>query len=210
MIKQSITFRDLEDREVTEDHYFHLNKLELLEMEINTEGGLQRYIDRLVETTDGTKAYYLFKSIILSSHGKKTDDAVSFEKDAAATKKFEQSPALGELIFGFIDDANTGAQFVRGLLPAHIVEEVEKEAAEQKRAEESDKGTTPEIRTAPPVLDTTKEGPKEKKEKTADDFTRDELLDMSQERFDELVGTDPSRMQPHQLQIAYQRKTTAR
>lgn len=144
MITQTIKYEDYDGNEVTEDFYFNLTKLEVMEMEIRHEGGLSNYIEKLTKTTAGVEAYDLFKTIILSSCGKKSDDGRRFLKSPEITADFEQSPALGELIFGFLEDGNSAAEFIRGLLPAKLVKDVEEEARRN--------GTTiTELPTAAPV-----------------------------------------------------------
>ena len=39
MFKKTITYRNpFEDQEITEDHYFHLSKAEIVELEMSEEG----------------------------------------------------------------------------------------------------------------------------------------------------------------------------
>jgi hypothetical protein len=46
----------------------------------------------------------------------------------------------------------------------------------------------------------------EMKPKTAEDYTRDELVAMSDEEFDRVAGTDLKKMPPAVMQVAYQRQ----
>lgn len=178
MIKQSITYDDYNDQSVTEEFYFNLTKLEIMELELKFEGGIENHIQSLIATTNGVEAYHLFKDIVLSSYGQKSADGKRFIKSPELTAEFEQSPALGELIFGFLEDGNDAAAFIRGLLPSKLVKEVE---AEAKKSKDSD---VVELPTAPPVVE-------EKKE-----LTDEELLKMK-----------PQDMTPEQLQRAYTLKT---
>ena len=43
-------------------------------------------------------------------------------------------------------------------------------------------------------------------EKTLEDYSREELLAMSQEQFDKLAGTDPTKMSREALSVAMQRR----
>jgi len=141
MIKETIKYEDYNGQEQSEDFYFNLTKLEMMEMEIDHDGGkggLKDYIDKLTKTTAGSEAYHLFKDIILASCGQKSDDGRRFIKNDEIRTDFEQSPAMAELIFSIIQDGEKAARFVRGILPAKMVEEAEAEAA-RDRAE----GKTP-------------------------------------------------------------------
>ncbi len=199
MIKQTITYENYDGQSVTEDFYFNLNKLEVMEMEISFEGGLKNHIERLTKAESGPEAYFLFKDIILSSYGRKYENGKGFEKSDELKKKFEESPALGELIFGFLQDGNDAAAFTRGILPAKMIAEAEKEAAKNTKTE------AVELPTAPPQLE--EEQPLQNSDAKFEDYTREELLAMPQERFQSLIPSNPTDMTAYQLQIAMQRKT---
>ena len=49
MIKKTMTTVDFGGTERTEDYYFNLTKAEIMEMELNTEGGFNAMIKRIVE-----------------------------------------------------------------------------------------------------------------------------------------------------------------
>lgn len=190
MIKQSIKYDDYHGNEVTEDFYFNLTKLEIMEMEISFEGGLQKHIEKLTETNSGVEVYHLFKDIIMKSYGKKSDDGRRFIKNEELTTDFEQSPALAELIFGFLSDSQDAAQFIQGILPSKLVAEAAKEA-------QKNPGTVTELPTAAPTL----EG-----EKKFEDYSREELLEMPIEQFKALVPSKDVDMTKEQLLVAMQRK----
>ncbi len=209
MIKQTITYKNYEDppQEVTEDFYFNLNKLEIMEMELDWEGGLRNYIEKLTKTTAGKDAYYLFKWIIEKSYGiKKSNNKFEKEDDQGHRhwKDFEDSPALSELIFGFISDGNDAAKFVQGLLPPGAVEEAERDAAKQKAAESTTPElTTPQTTPEPPVA------PVEQKDETAkvyDDYTTLELREMSDDDFFKLLPSKETDWSKEQLLMAMQRR----
>lgn len=178
MIKQTIKYDDYNGEEQNEEFYFNLTKLEIMEMELKFEGGLEGHIKKLMETENGVDAYYLFKDLVLSSYGKKSDDGKRFIKSEEFRTDFESSPALGELIFGFMSEATSAATFVTGLLPSKMVAEVEAEAKKQAEATKPATDTPVELPTAPPVLVT--ETPIE--EKKPQDMSREELLAAMKER----------------------------
>lgn len=207
MIKQTITYKNYEDppQEVTEDFYFNLNKIEIMEMELDWEGGLKNYIEKLQKTTAGKEAYYLFKWIIEKSYGiKKSNNKFEKEDDDGHRhwKDFEDSPALSELIFGFISDGNDAAKFVQGLLPPGAVEEAQRELAKQQTEEPSTETPAVEAPT-PPVA------PEEKKDETAkryDDYTTLELREMSDNDFFALLPSKETDWTKEQLLMAMHRR----
>ena len=44
MLKQEITYTDLDGKKITETFYFHLSKMEVLELEQEFPGGLGEYL----------------------------------------------------------------------------------------------------------------------------------------------------------------------
>ena len=52
MVKKTIKYTDYNGNEMEEDFYFNLSKVELLEMEMSTEGGLENKIKKIVESNN--------------------------------------------------------------------------------------------------------------------------------------------------------------
>ena len=48
MLKKTITYTDYNGMERTEDFYFNLSKAELMEMEMSTTGGMEAYVEKIV------------------------------------------------------------------------------------------------------------------------------------------------------------------
>lgn len=184
MIKKTITFEDFNGNPQTEDYYFNLSKLEIVEMELKFPEGLEGYIQKITETESGVEAYKLFKEIILSSYGVKSQDGKRFEKSEELRLSFEQSPALAELIFEFLSNADAGAEFVKGILPAALVAEAQKELDGKKTEDVQLPSETKKI----------------------DSYSKDELLAMSDEEFNSLAGEDPLQMSRETLMIAMERR----
>lgn len=62
MLKKTITYTNLfTDKEVTEDHFFHISKADLIEMEMSQKGGMQEYIERIIASEDGASIIAMFK-----------------------------------------------------------------------------------------------------------------------------------------------------
>jgi len=85
MIKKEITFTNFNDEEVTEEHYFHLSKSELIDMELETEGGLSTKLAAIVEGADVKEILQTFRDIIAKSYG---------QRDPVNASKFFKSPRI--------------------------------------------------------------------------------------------------------------------
>ena len=174
MIKKTITYEDLDGNKVTEDFWFHLNKLEMAEMDAKY-GGLVQLGNTLSETDDALKAYNIFKDILLNSYGKRTDDGRRFHKKDPATGAayrydLEGSDALGEMILEMVDKPELAVELFQGLLPKGWQEEIKKEEAKNA-------GEAPVLATAPPVVEAPAELTDEELVKMKpQDMTKEQLL----------------------------------
>jgi hypothetical protein len=133
VLKKSITFESHDGKEVTEEHYFHLSKADLVELEMTHKGGLQAYIQRVVESQDGRAIIEEFKRLILMSYGKKNQDGTRFIKNQELRDDFISSPAYDVLFMELVTDAGLAAEFVNGIIPKGLGDQVEKTVPKPKR-----------------------------------------------------------------------------
>ena len=80
MLKKTINYTDYNGMERKEDFYFNLNKAEVAEMELSTEGGLAEMIQKIVSSKDTPSIVKIFKDLILKAYGEKTPDGKRFVK----------------------------------------------------------------------------------------------------------------------------------
>lgn len=126
MLKKRIEYVDYDNNKREEDFYFNLNKAEIAEMELSTEGGLQKWIERIIDAQDMPQLIDLFKKLILKSYGEKSADGKRFIKSAQLSEEFSQTEAYSELFMELATDEKAAADFVNGIIPADFAEEVEK------------------------------------------------------------------------------------
>lgn len=123
MLKKTIKYTDFNDEEVEEDFYFHLSKAELVEMELSVDGGLSESLKKLIATEDGKEIIKEFKTIILSSYGKRSDDGRRFIKTQDLRDEFESSEAYSALFMELVTDMNAAIEFINGVIPKGLAEE---------------------------------------------------------------------------------------
>ena len=116
MLKKTIKYTDYNGEEKEQDFYFHLNKAELLEMELSAEGGLEATIKKLMDEKNGEKIVAMFKDLILKSYGEKTVDG-RFAKSPELSKRFTETAAYPELFTELATDAEAASAFVNGIIP---------------------------------------------------------------------------------------------
>lgn len=132
MIKKQITYTDYDGNERTESFWFALNQAELLEMNLEKNGGLSNMITRITETNDYAELSRILKDLILRSYGVKSDDGKRFVKSPAMTEEFMQTEAYSEMFTELVTDAGATSDFIQGIIPQKLAAQV---MAEQKKLE---------------------------------------------------------------------------
>lgn len=132
MIKKQITYTDYDGNERTESFWFALNQAELLEMNLEKNGGLSNMITRITETNDYAELSRIIKDLIRRSYGVKSDDGKRFVKSPAMTEEFIQTEAYSEMFTELVTDAGATSEFIQGIIPQKLAAQV---MAEQKKLE---------------------------------------------------------------------------
>lgn len=117
MLKKTITYKDYNDEERTEDFYFNLSKAEVTEMELSTEGGLGAKIERITKAKDVPAIIAFFKELILKAYGQKSPDGKRFIKSQALSEEFSQTEAYSNLFMELATNAEQASAFVNGIIP---------------------------------------------------------------------------------------------
>lgn len=124
MLKKTITYKDLDDNDVTEDFYFNLNKAELAEMALagtsKGGGGFEEYLKKIIAANDGRQIMDMFKEIIAMSVGKRSATGKSFVKNPEIRDEFMGSEAYSILFMELVTDTSKAIEFIRNLVPADI------------------------------------------------------------------------------------------
>lgn len=143
MLKKTVSYTNFNDEEVTETHYFHLTQAELVEMELSMDGGLSKHLQRVVDSEDGGEIMRTFKTLLLDSYGKKSDDGRNFVKTQAIKDEFASSQAYSQIFMELATNADAAAEFINGIVPKGLEEQMEKFQQNQ------DKPDLPKVREQP-------------------------------------------------------------
>lgn len=116
MLKKTITYvNPMTNQEVTEDHYFHLSKADLVELEASRKGGMHAYLEEVIKSDDNAQILATFKMLVGRSYGRKDGDR--FVKDELFTEEFMKSEAWSEFLMSLMQNASAAAEFVNGVMP---------------------------------------------------------------------------------------------
>jgi hypothetical protein len=123
VLKKTITYEDFDGNSVSEDHFFHLSKAELVELEMSHQGGLSEALKRIVAAEDGKSIIAEFKNIILGAYGKRSDDGKRFVKNQQIRDEFESTEAYSTLFMELVTNTDAAIEFINGVIPAGMTEE---------------------------------------------------------------------------------------
>lgn len=118
MLKKTITYKDYNGVERTEDFMFNLTKAEILEMQLTKDGGMDAAIKKIVDAKDAPEIMKVFKELILKSYGVISDDGRRFIKSKEISDGFAQTEAFSMLYIELATDTDAAAAFVNGIVPA--------------------------------------------------------------------------------------------
>lgn len=120
MIKKTITYKDFNGNDRTEEFYFNLTKAEVTRMEMSTTGGMAEMIQRVIAAQDAPSLIQIFEEMIQKSYGVKTPDGRGFTKRKEDLENFMATEAYSQLFMELVTDADSAAEFVNGIIPSNF------------------------------------------------------------------------------------------
>lgn len=120
MLKHTLTYKNFNDEEVTEDFYFNLTESEIVELEVSIPGGIEKGMQRAISTEDNAAIVEFFKAVINKAYGVRSEDGRKFKKNEEIRQEFESSGAYNALfvyLFTGDDPEEKASTFINGLVP---------------------------------------------------------------------------------------------
>lgn len=117
MFKKRIKYTDYNGNQREEDFYFNLTRSELTEMEFSSAGGLQNYIQKIIDAQSGQEIIAVMKDLIFKSYGEKSLDGKYFNKSKEISEAFSHTEAYDILFMELATDDKAAADFVNGIIP---------------------------------------------------------------------------------------------
>lgn len=129
MLKKTITYTDYNGVQHTDDFYFNLTKVELADMQMSEKEGFDQKLKNIIEAKDNKSIYETFKYFIHKSYGEKSVDGKRFMKTDPVTGAplyiaFMETEAYSELVFELVQNDETMAAFINGIMPKEISEQI--------------------------------------------------------------------------------------
>lgn len=118
MIKKTVSYVDYDGNDRVENFYFNLTQTELTDLSVKHSGGLNDYIQSIIDAKDVKELYSLFKEIIDMSYGKKSEDGRRFMKSQEILDDFKQTLAYDKLVVSLANDEEEAAAFIQGVIPS--------------------------------------------------------------------------------------------
>lgn len=126
MLKKTITYTDYNDVVRKEDFYFNLSKADLIFMDGTQVGGMRQRLEKIIQSQDNVAITEVFRDLIRRSYGERSEDGRRFIKSEELSDAFEQTEAYSELVVELLSDPNKASEFVNGILPKDLMDQVEK------------------------------------------------------------------------------------
>lgn len=125
MLKKTIEYVDYNGVRRKEDFYFNLTTAEIMEMQMGKTGGLDEFINKIVNAQDAPELIKIFKDLIIKAYGEKSADGKRFMKNQEITDSFTQTEAYSILFMELATDSEKAAEFFNGIIPADLRSQVD-------------------------------------------------------------------------------------
>lgn len=122
MLPKKIKSIDFDGNEREETYYFNITEAEMADMALSKDGGLEVYINRIIEAKSVPELKELFKFFIDKSYGVKSDDGKYHRKSPELLADFKATQAYSELIMELLSDTNKAIAFINGIIPTKMRE----------------------------------------------------------------------------------------
>ena len=126
MLRKEVKYKDFDGNDRKDVLWFHLNEVEITEMDLETSGGLVKYMESIIDTNDVNQLIEIFKDLLIRSYGERSMDGKHFYKDDKIRNEFVSSAAYPVLYMEMVSDADKAVEFINGIVPSNIREQMAK------------------------------------------------------------------------------------
>nr|DAU06857.1 MAG TPA: hypothetical protein [Caudoviricetes sp.] len=134
MIKMNVSAETFDGDMVTETLWFHMNKVDLIELQQSEPGGftdtLQAFMSRKPEDwtmADKFKLFDFFRTMVDKAYGERSSDGKRFWKSPEILANFKDSIFYDEFVLSLLEDEEKSIKFFNGVMPKSLIEQAKKE-----------------------------------------------------------------------------------
>lgn len=144
MIKMNVSAETFDGDMVTETLWFHMNKVDLIELQQSEPGGftdtLQAFMSRKSEDwtmADKFKLFDFFRTMVDKAYGERSSDGKRFRKSPEILANFKDSIFYDEFVLSLLEDEEKSIKFFNGVMPKSLIEQAKKERPDVFKAIEA-------------------------------------------------------------------------
>lgn len=144
MIKMNVSAETFDGDMVTETLWFHMNKVDLIELQQSEPGGftdtLQAFMSRKPEDwtmQDKFKLFDFFRTMVDKAYGERSSDGKRFRKSPEILANFKDSIFYDEFVLSLLEDEEKSIKFFNGVMPKSLIEQAKKERPDVFKAIEA-------------------------------------------------------------------------
>lgn len=134
MIKMNVSAETFDGDMVTETLWFHMNKVDLIELQQSEPGGftdtLRAFMSRKSEDwtmSDKFKLFDFFRTMVDKAYGERSSDGKRFRKSPEILANFKDSIFYDEFVLSLLEDEEKSIKFFNGVMPKSLIEQAKKE-----------------------------------------------------------------------------------
>ena len=134
MIKMNVSAETFDGDMVTETLWFHMNKVDLIELQQSEPGGftdtLQAFMSRKSEDwtmQDKFKLFDFFRTMVDKAYGERSSDGKRFRKSPEILANFKDSIFYDEFVLSLLEDEEKSIKFFNGVMPKSLIEQAKRE-----------------------------------------------------------------------------------
>lgn len=134
MIKMNVSAETFDGDMVTETLWFHMNKVDLIELQQSEPGGftdtLQAFMSRRPEdwtNKDKFKLFEFFRAMVDKAYGERSSDGKRFRKSPEILANFKDSIFYDEFVLSLLEDEKKSIKFFNGVMPKALLEQAKKD-----------------------------------------------------------------------------------
>lgn len=116
MLSKTVTYKDFNNQEITEEVYFNLTEAEIVELNIRED------LKAIGQSGNANKIMDTFKRLLKAAYGVRINGGAKFVKPDSAWDEFVSSEAYSQIFMEMVTNQAYAAEFINQLIPAALAQ----------------------------------------------------------------------------------------